>query len=91
MLAGLLGVPLGPFVAQLLRSRFPRIDPLVCAGGLILSAPICFFAILTPSTNEALCYTLMFIGEVFLNLNWSIVADILLVGIFFLKMFIGQN
>ncbi|KAK3910946.1 Protein spinster [Frankliniella fusca] len=78
MLAGLIGVPLGPFVAQLLRSRCSRIDPLVCAVGLIISAPICFFAILTPSTNVALCYILMFIGELFLNLNWSIVADILL-------------
>lgn len=78
MLSGLVGVPLGSFVTQILRLRFPRIDPLVCAGGLILSAPVCFFAILTPSTNVALCYSLMFIGELFLNLNWSIVADILL-------------
>jgi hypothetical protein len=27
------------------------------------------------------CYTFIFLGEVFLNLNWSIVADILLVSI----------
>lgn len=82
MLSGLLGVPLGPLVAQMLRSRFPRVDPLVCAGGLMISAPICFFAILTPTTNKALCYSLIFFAELFLNINWSIVADILLVRIF---------
>ena len=81
MFSGLLGVPLGPLLAQIFRSRFPRVDPLVCAGGLMLSAPICFFAILTPTTNKTLCYSLIFFGELFLNLNWSIVADILLVSI----------
>lgn len=81
MLSGLIGVPLGPFLSQLLRSRFSRIDPLICAAGLILSAPICFFAILSPTTNKTLCYVLIFLAELFLNLNWSIVADILLVRI----------
>lgn len=78
MLSGLIGVPLGSFLSQLLRPRISRIDPLICAAGLLLSAPACFFAILSPSTNKTLCYSLIFVAELLLNLNWSIVADILL-------------
>ncbi|KAJ4439910.1 hypothetical protein ANN_08040, partial [Periplaneta americana] len=80
MVSGLLGVPLGSIMAQRLRSRYPRIDPLICAIGLLVSAPLLFTAALFASINSNVCYTLIFFGEIFLNLNWSIVADMLLVG-----------
>lgn len=65
--------------ATKLRSRSLRADPLICALGLIVSTPLIFGGALLASTSEELCFGLIFLGEVFLNLNWSIVADILLV------------
>lgn len=79
MAAGLIGVPLGSFLAQRLRVHWHQADPLICAVGLLISVPLLFFATLTVNTNSALCYTLIFFGQLSLNLNWSIVADILLV------------
>ncbi|XP_017754340.1 PREDICTED: protein spinster isoform X2 [Eufriesea mexicana] len=78
MAAGLIGVPLGSFLAQKLRVHWHQADPLICALGLLLSVPLLFFATITVNTNSVLCYTLIFFGQLSLNLNWSIVADILL-------------
>ncbi|XP_054007265.1 protein spinster isoform X1 [Hylaeus anthracinus] len=78
MASGLIGVPLGSLLAQKLRVRWQQADPLICAVGLLISAPLLFFATLTANTNSVLCYTLIFFGQLSLNLNWSIVADILL-------------
>lgn len=78
MLSGLIGVPLGSLLAQRLRSRYPSIDPMICAIGLLVSAPLLFCASVSASKNSNVCYALIFFGEVFLNLNWSIVADMLL-------------
>lgn len=80
MLSGILGVPAGSALAQYLRPRYPRIDPLICAGGLLLSTPFFFASLLLANINSELCFTCIFFGELFLNLNWSIVADILLVS-----------
>lgn len=79
MCSGLIGVPLGMWLSQRLKSQYEQADPLICAFGLLTSAPLLFLASCTASYNVVICYTLMFFGEVFLNLNWSIVADILLV------------
>lgn len=81
MLAGLIGVPLGSMLAQKLRVTWPQADPLICAVGLLVSAPMLYFASITADTNATLCYTLIFFGQLALNLNWSIVADMLLVSI----------
>ncbi|XP_003704043.1 lysolipid transporter protein spinster isoform X1 [Megachile rotundata] len=78
MAAGLIGVPLGSLLAQKLRVNYQQADPLICAVGLLISVPLLFFATLTANTNSVICYTLVFFGQLSLNLNWSIVADILL-------------
>ncbi|KAK2580796.1 hypothetical protein KPH14_011530 [Odynerus spinipes] len=78
MTSGLIGVPLGSFLAQRLRVHWPNADPLICAVGLLISAPLIFFASITANKNDTLCYILIFLGQVSLNLNWAIVADILL-------------
>jgi hypothetical protein len=80
MMSGLVGVPAGSILAQKLRIRYPRADPIICAVGLLVSAPLLFAASLVVTTNPLLCYILIFFGEVALNLNWSIVADMLLVS-----------
>ncbi|XP_011635726.1 protein spinster isoform X1 [Pogonomyrmex barbatus] len=78
MASGLIGVPLGSAIAQKLRVYWQQADPLICAIGLLISAPLLFFAMITANTNPALCYTLIFFGQLSLNLNWAIVADMLL-------------
>ncbi|XP_077268461.1 lysolipid transporter protein spinster isoform X1 [Temnothorax americanus] len=78
MASGLIGVPLGSTIAQKLRTYWQQADPLICAVGLLISAPLLFFAMITANTNPTLCYTLVFFGQLSLNLNWAIVADILL-------------
>ncbi|CAG7819619.1 unnamed protein product [Allacma fusca] len=78
MISGIIGVPLGSIVAQKLRERNSRADPLVCAFGLLMSTPLLFAAAIMARYNDIVCFTLIFFGELFLNLNWSIVADILL-------------
>lgn len=79
MVSGLLGVPAGSLVAQHLRHRYPRIDAHLCGIALLLSTPMVFAACLTASYSLSLCFTFVFFGEFFLNMTWSIVADILLV------------
>lgn len=79
MVAGLIGVPLGSLLAQKLRVRWQQTDPLICATGLLISVPLLFFATITANTDSVACYILIFFGQLSLNLNWSIVADILLV------------
>jgi MFS family permease len=78
MVSGLLGVPLGSWLSTRLKKKNPRADPLICAFGLLTSTPLIFLASVVARYNTIACYTLIFFGELFLNLNWSIVADMLL-------------
>lgn len=82
MAAGLIGVPLGSVMAQRLKVRYPNADPLICAGGLLISAPLLFLGLALADKYYYLVLVLIFFGQVSLNLNWSIVADILLVSTF---------
>lgn len=88
MASGLIGVPLGSAIAQKLRTYWQQADPLICAVGLLISAPLLFFAMITANTNSTLCYILVFFGQLSLNLNWAIVADILLVRNNILNIFL---
>ncbi|XP_051172833.1 protein spinster isoform X2 [Leptopilina boulardi] len=78
MVAGLLGVPLGSIIAQKLRVYYTQTDPLICAFGLLISTPLVFFGIVMAGINSTACYILIFFGQVAININWSIVADMLL-------------
>lgn len=81
MMSGIIGVPLGSMLAQRLRPRYPRADPVICAVGLLTSAPLVYCSLLAAASSyTGLCYTLIFLAELFLNMNWSIVADVLLVS-----------
>lgn len=79
MAAGLIGVPAGSFMAQRMRSNYPSIDPVICAFGLLISAPFVYLALLTSKYSFAWSLTFVFLGEVFVNLTWSLVADVILV------------
>ena len=79
MSAGLLGVPLGSYLSTRLNKTYPRVDPVICAMGLLLSAPLLAAAMLLVTGSAASAYALVFFGQLALNMNWAIVADILLV------------
>lgn len=78
MSAGLFGVPLGSYVGQVLRRRWEFADPLVCGVGLLLSFPLISAAMYLAEFDTPAAYGVVFFGQVFLNLNWSIVSDIVL-------------
>ncbi|XP_020501365.1 protein spinster homolog 1 isoform X1 [Labrus bergylta] len=76
--SGVLGVASGVQVSRQLRKRTARADPLVCAAGLLLSAPFLYMAIVFAQDSTIATYIFIFLGETFLSMNWAIVADILL-------------
>lgn len=78
MASGIIGVPLGSLLSQVLIKKFPKVDPLICGIGLLLSIPLLTGGMVVVKYNEAAAYVIIFFGEVAANLNWSIVADILL-------------
>lgn len=80
MLAGIGGVPLGSILAQRLRSNYPTCDPLICAFGLLTSAPFVYLGLVSAPYNINWCFTFVFFAQLTLNLCWSIVADMLLVS-----------
>lgn len=75
---GVLGVASGVQISRKLKMRTPRADPLVCAAGLLLSAPFLYLAIVFAQASTIATYAFIFLGETFLSMNWAIVADILL-------------
>ena len=81
MSAGILGVPLGSYLSTKLSKRYPRGDPIICAVGLLLSAPLLAASMILVTVSAPLAYISVFLGQIALNLNWAIVADMLLVRI----------
>lgn len=78
MMAGIIGVPLGSYLSTRLSKHYPRSDPVICAMGLLLSAPLIAASMLFVTWNSTMAYVCVFLGEVALNCNWAIVADMLL-------------
>lgn len=79
MLAGIIGVPLGSILSVKLRPKIAKADPLICGVGLALSSVFLCLSLFTCNHLFFLAFVLIFLGEIALNINWSIVADILLV------------
>lgn len=79
MVAGLIGVPLGSFLAQKFRLKYENCDPIICGIGLMISSPLVYLALIEPRISEFFCFLFVFLAQVGLNLCWSIVADMLLV------------
>ena len=80
MFSGIIGVPLGSILSVKWRPKEPRADPLICGIGLSLASMFLCVAMFTCNYYFFVAFALIFIGEISLNLNWSIVADILLVS-----------
>ncbi|XP_021357909.1 protein spinster homolog 1-like isoform X2 [Mizuhopecten yessoensis] len=78
VVAGLTGVAIGGETSRRLKTRYPRADPIICAGGMIVGAPLLFFALYVCRYNTTVAWVLIFFGETAVCINWSIVNDILL-------------
>ena len=79
MFAGLLGVPLGSFLAQWKRATNPDCDPVICGLGAIISAPFVYLVFVTASHSATWSFLFVFMAMLSLNMCWSLVADMLLV------------
>ncbi|KAM3932734.1 protein spinster homolog 1-like [Leptodactylus fuscus] len=78
VISGILGVLAGVEISKKYRKNNPRADPLVCACGLLCSAPFLFLALVLADISLVATYVFIFIGETFLTFNWALVAEILL-------------
>ncbi|XP_061658752.1 protein spinster homolog 3 isoform X2 [Syngnathoides biaculeatus] len=78
VLSGILGVCFGTGLARWLRDKVPNADPLICAGGMLGSVPCLFISIFIATASIPATYVFVFIAEVLLSLNWSLLADMLL-------------
>jgi len=78
MMSGIVGVPLGMTLSTQLKSKYPRADPIICAGGLLASSLFLCVGLVFVTINIYVCFLFIFLGSVALNLNWSIIADMLL-------------
>ena len=67
-------------VFNFLISSDYRADPIICGVGLLFSSVFILVAFKLALVNVLSCFVLMLLGEIALNLNWSIVADIVLVS-----------
>ncbi|XP_077449220.1 protein spinster homolog 3 isoform X1 [Stigmatopora argus] len=78
VVSGILGVCIGTGLARWLRNKVPNADPLICAGGMLGSVPCLFISIFLATASIPGTYVFIFIAEVLLSLNWSLLADMLL-------------
>lgn len=79
MTSGLVGVPMGAWLGAALIKRFPRSHAVICGVGLLVSAPAMTLGMVLVEQYFYGPFISMFIGQIFLNLNWAIVADMSMV------------
>ncbi|KAM7374783.1 hypothetical protein PAMP_007422 [Pampus punctatissimus] len=76
--SGILGVFFGTGLSRLLKNKVSYADPLICAVGMLGSTPCLFIVIFVASSSIPVTYVFVFLAELLLSLNWSLLADILL-------------
>ncbi|XP_053188335.1 protein spinster homolog 3 isoform X1 [Scomber japonicus] len=76
--SGILGVFLGTTLSRYFRDKVSYADPLICAVGMLGSTPCLFAVIFLASTSIPVTYIFVFLAELLLSLNWSLLADMLL-------------
>ncbi|XP_040005575.1 protein spinster homolog 3 isoform X2 [Xiphias gladius] len=78
LVTGILGGSLGTGLSRWFRDKVPNADPLICAAGMLGSAPYLFITIFVASASIPATYVFIFLGELLISLNWAVLADILL-------------
>ena len=76
MVSGFLGLLIGYVATFQAKESYPPVDPLVCAVGLVISAPLMTGATYASMSDRITTYALLFGGFVFMNLNWALTVDI---------------
>lgn len=76
--SGILGVVIGSGGASWYRRYNPRADPLICAAGVFISIPFSFLGLAVAHKTMSLAWISIFLAVLFLCVNWTLVADILL-------------
>ena len=61
-LAGLIGVPAGSYIAQMLRHKIPNADPIVCGSSLLVSVPGLYGCFISARYDISWCYGLTFLA-----------------------------
>ena len=89
--AGICGLLLGSGLSLWLRKKIAWIDPVICGVGLLISVPLIFAALNIIDKSVIWAFVLMFLGQVFLNMNWAIVVDISLVSMLIYLISINQS
>lgn len=56
MVTGLLGACLGSILSRLFRNKVPYVDPLICAVGLLTSAPLTIIGLFVVMTSIPATY-----------------------------------
>jgi hypothetical protein len=64
--------------ASAISGPIPSFAAWVCVD-MLFSTPLMLAALFIAGWNTTTCFVVVFFGQVLLNLNWAIVADILLV------------
>ncbi|XP_053131239.1 protein spinster homolog 3 [Hemicordylus capensis] len=75
---GILGVVSGAKAARRYKKVNAKADPLICALGLLASAPCLYLAIMLAGESIMATYIFVALGEFLISLNWAVVTDILL-------------
>ncbi|XP_071317317.1 protein spinster homolog 3 isoform X2 [Trachinotus anak] len=78
LVTGILGASFGTGLSRWFRDKVSNADPLICAVGMLGSAPCLFITIFVASHSIPATYVFIFLGELLLSLNWAVLADILL-------------
>ena len=66
-------------------------DPVICGVGVLLSVPLTLPAIGMAKDDVVLAFVLIFVGQIFLNMNWAIIVDVSLVGLNVMISVFGQG
>ena len=78
--AGVVGLTLGSGLSYWLRPKYRAVDPIICGGGIGVSAILIFIAFVVAYDSIWAAYTLVFFGQICLNMNWGVVVDMTLVN-----------
>ncbi|XP_066445073.1 protein spinster homolog 1-like [Eleutherodactylus coqui] len=78
VVSGVLGVVAGAEISKKYQKGNPRADPLVCACGMLCSAPFLFLALILADISLVATYAFIFIGSALISLRWAVLTNILL-------------
>ena len=80
MVCGLIGVPAGAYLGRLLKSRYIASEALVTGVGLLLGTPFFYAVIYLAPYDTTSVWIFLIIGQLFVNLNWSLTVEVSLVS-----------